>query len=72
MYVYFRSESNLWTVGFYTPQGQWIAESDHSTAEEAANRVHWLNGSLHLQDEDCESIAEGDYHYYRTPGAVDR
>jgi hypothetical protein len=45
MYVYVQSEPGLWTVGFYDPQGQWIAESDHSSADEAATRVHWLNGA---------------------------
>lgn len=44
MFVYVRSEANLWTVGHYTPSGGWIAESDHGTAAEAAERVHWLNG----------------------------
>ena len=34
----------LWVVGFYTPQGVWIAESDHNTKEAAADRIHWLNG----------------------------
>lgn len=45
MYVYIKSESSLWTVGFYSPDGQWHPESDHSSAEEAAKRVAWLNGS---------------------------
>ena len=46
MYVYKQTERNpaLFTVGFYTPDGDWKAESDHSTAEEAAERVHYLNG----------------------------
>jgi len=44
MYVYIRSEPQLWTVGFYTPDGEWIAESDHGCSEDAAERVHWLNG----------------------------
>lgn len=44
MWVYIRSEKNLWTVGFYDPQGKWVSESDHSTAGEAAKRVHYLNG----------------------------
>jgi hypothetical protein len=44
MYVYLRSEPGLWTVGFYTPAGKWESESDHSSAEAAAARVHWLNG----------------------------
>ena len=28
MYVYIKSEQQLWTVGFYTTLGEWIAESD--------------------------------------------
>lgn len=45
MYVYIRTETFLWTVGFYDPQGQWQPESDHSTPEAAAARVAWLNGT---------------------------
>lgn len=44
MYVYQKSEPQLWTVGFYTPDGKWIAESDYNLKEDAAERVHWLNG----------------------------
>lgn len=45
MYVYIRSEPGLWTVGFYSPNGEWHPESDHSDREEAAKRVAWLNGT---------------------------
>jgi hypothetical protein len=44
MYVYIRSEPQLYTVGFYDPNGKWISESDYDTSEEAAKRVHYLNG----------------------------
>lgn len=45
MYVYIKSEPNLWTVGFYHPvEGKWMPESDHGTEDEAAARVHYLNG----------------------------
>ena len=44
MYVYIKSEPELWTVGFYDPTGEWHAERDHGTIAEAAERVHWLNG----------------------------
>jgi len=44
MWVYIRSEPDLWTVGFYEPNGQWHAESDYGTTTEAAARVAWLNG----------------------------
>lgn len=45
MYVYQELERGLFTVGFYTPTGEWIAESDHATPELAANRVAFLNGA---------------------------
>lgn len=44
MYVYIQSEPELWTVGHYDPQGNWEPESDHNDREEAAKRVHYLNG----------------------------
>lgn len=43
-YVYRKSEPLLWTVGFYHPEGRWHPESDHDSAEDAAARVHYLNG----------------------------
>lgn len=43
-WVYVRSESHLFTVGFYDPDGKWHPDSDHETSEEAAKRVHYLNG----------------------------
>ena len=43
-YVYLSFESGLWTVGFYRPDGKWEPESDHSSWDEAAKRVAWLNG----------------------------
>ena len=43
-YVYIRSEPDLWTVGFYRPDGTWHPESDHGSSEEAAERVTRLNG----------------------------
>lgn len=44
MWVYIRTERNLWTVGFYGPDGKWHPDSDHTSSEDAARRVHWLNG----------------------------
>lgn len=43
-WVYVRSERNLWTVGFFDPSGDWHTDSDHASVEEAAKRVHYLNG----------------------------
>lgn len=44
MYVYVKSEPNLYTVGFYDPNGKWNPESDFRKVEEAAKRVAFLNG----------------------------
>lgn len=51
-FVYLQSEqpsadsAGVFTVGFCAPDGQWVAESDHSSAEAAAERTRWLNGGL--------------------------
>ena len=60
MYVYQRFEPGCYTVGFYTPKGEWEPESDHSTREEAASRVHYLNGS---SDFLSEALNSGDGVY---------
>ena len=44
MYIYIKSEPNLWTVGYYDPAGNFHTESDYYEREEAAKRVHYLNG----------------------------
>jgi len=44
MYVYIKTEPNLYTVGFYNPNGNWESESDWRTQEQAVERVHYLNG----------------------------
>jgi len=56
MWVYIQSEkpshdsSGLWTVGFFDPSGVWHPESDHSSREEAAARVSYLNGGGAAQE----------------------
>lgn len=44
MYVYMRTEAGVWTVGFFKPNGDWVAEGDYSCRGAAAERVHYLNG----------------------------
>ena len=43
-WVYIRSEPGLFTVGFYSPAGEWCTDSDHEDREAAARRVNFLNG----------------------------
>ncbi len=44
MYVYIKTEANLFTVGFYKPDGKFESESDHGSRDDAAKRVNYLNG----------------------------
>lgn len=44
MYVYIQSEPGLWTVGFYDPSGEWHPDSDFDNRDDAAKRVHYMNG----------------------------
>jgi hypothetical protein len=44
MYVYIQTEPLLWTVGHYCPTGEFIAESDWGSKDQAAKRTHYLNG----------------------------
>jgi hypothetical protein len=34
----------LYTVGFYSPDGEWHTDCNYSDREKAATRVHYLNG----------------------------
>lgn len=48
MYCYIESreedEESWAVVGFYTPNGTWIKESEWADPGEAARRVNYLNG----------------------------
>lgn len=45
MWVYRKDNTNnRWLVGFYAPNGDWNQDSTYGSQEQAANRVHWLNG----------------------------
>ena len=48
-YVYKQTEPGLWTVGHYEDD-TWLPESDHGSKDEAADRVHWLNGGEKADD----------------------
>ena len=45
MWVYIETERNVFTVGFYSPNGEWHTDSDRGTREQATERVHYLNGN---------------------------
>lgn len=43
-WVYVRTEPQLWTVGFYAPDGKWNTDSDYNDRQQAADRCAVLNG----------------------------
>ncbi len=45
-FVYLRIEPGLWTVGFYTLVGGWIAESVHDSTPVAATGGAYLSGGV--------------------------
>ena len=50
MYVYQESEKgSVWTVGFYSPAGEWVPESDHCKVELAAWQDGQKAGLLQMQ-----------------------
>ena len=49
-YVYLRTESQLWTVGFYKPDGEWVPESDHGSEDAARQRVWSLNSGYSVSE----------------------
>jgi hypothetical protein len=59
MYVYIQSDTNpdLYTVGFYDPNGNWQPESDHRSARNAAEQVAWLNG-YHNESSDLPDLEQ--------------
>ena len=44
VWVYIDSEPGLWTTGFYDPDGNWHPDRDFTNPNDAAERVHYLNG----------------------------
>ena len=50
MYVYIITEPGLFTVGYHTPDGRWIAVEDFTDSVKAADRVAYLNGGRTPED----------------------
>ena len=50
MWVYRQTEPQLYTVGYYAPDGKWYTDSDHGFRDEARKQVARLNGGLMRDD----------------------
>lgn len=44
MWVYKPLDGGRWIVGFYCPDGTWVADGEFDTRDKAAARVNYLNG----------------------------
>lgn len=42
-YIYYEKYHGTWAVGFYTPVGKWIEESNYYSKVDAIKRVQWLD-----------------------------
>jgi hypothetical protein len=51
MHTYIEIDSGLFTVGHYSPAGEFEPESDHTSREAAGKRVNYLNGQFGLVSE---------------------
>ena len=76
MYVYIKSETNLWTVGFYSPDGKWHSDSDWPNQIDASNRVIELNGgarrvsTIEPPDPQDETLAKAIRTYEENIGII--
>ena len=75
-WLYQRAGRRCWAVGYFDPAGQWQSESDHPNPEDAASRVHWLNGSHHHRrcpDAACvQALERAEAEVDRLEATVDR
>lgn len=60
MWVY-REVQGVWIVGFWSPDKEWHTESTHLSKEQAAARVHWLNGGNGISGSAVAQAAERGY-----------
>ncbi len=68
MWVYINSEPGLYTVGFYSPDGKWHADSDWDSRDEARQRVtlpEWRKRGVISMDWDrfCEGARSAALRY---------
>jgi hypothetical protein len=47
VWLYQRTGRHCWVVAYLDRAGQWRPSSGHPNPEDAASRVHWLNGGHH-------------------------
>ncbi len=65
MYIYICSETwlddagkrnNLYTVGFYKPDGKFETDSDYPTKHQARKRVNYLNGGTGIEEDHLSQL----------------
>lgn len=46
MYIYKKTGKQVFTVGYYDPGGKFVTETVHTEKDDAAKRIHYLNGGV--------------------------
>jgi ribosomal protein S16 len=59
MYIYRKTGKQIFTVGYYDPQGKLVTETVYPEKQDAVDRVHFLNGGA-----DPELFSETTNHLY--------
>lgn len=49
MYVYRRTSGEVFTVGYFSPDGRFCPEKDCLSREDAAAQVNYLNGGVDIR-----------------------
>ncbi len=57
-FVYIRSEPQLWTTGFYKPDGTWEPDDDFPSPGQAGNRAAFLNGAGSIEKDNQIKVLE--------------
>lgn len=51
-WVFIETMPQVWSVGFYSPEGKWHRDADYNSTADAAARVHYLNGGFSMKNYD--------------------
>ena len=71
LWLYRRAEAPGWEVGYFDTSGGWQHDSTHPTPEQAAGRVHWLNGGK-TATVDPDLLARAELEIMRLEHLVDQ
>lgn len=57
MLVYRETGPDVWSIGFYTPDGEWHPQTNRDNRDDAEAHLHYLNGGVRTPASTFDSIA---------------